>query len=114
MVKNYIPSQGDICYIDFNPIKGHEQSGIRPAIVISNNTFNYKTKMIIVCPITSNEKLFPTHYVLTKTKKIKGSVLCEHVRSIDYETRNVRFIEKMTFEDFNEVIELINCCIEID
>ena len=40
MVKKYIPKQGDLVFLDFNPTKGHEQKGFRPAIVISNNVFN--------------------------------------------------------------------------
>ena len=112
MVKNYIPKQGDIIYLDFNPTKGHEQSGKRPAVIISNNVFNKHTKMIIVCPITSNEKEFPTHYLLEDTKKVHGSVLCEHIRSIDYETRRVKFVEKTSENDFISIITLMNACIE--
>ena len=74
MVK-YIPKQGDIIFLDLNLIKGCEQHRKRPAIVISNNVFNINTKKVIVCPITSNEKEFPTHYLLEDTKKIHGSVL---------------------------------------
>ena len=69
MVEKYIPKQGDIVFVDFNLTKGHEQTGLRPYIVISNNIFNEHTKMVIVCPITSNEKEFPTHYLLKNTKK---------------------------------------------
>lgn len=112
MVKNYIPKQGDIAYLDFNPTKGHEQNGLRPCIIISNNTFNKNTKMAIVCPITSNTKEFPTHYLLRNTKKIQGSVLCEHIRSIDYEIRNLKFIEKCSDDDLISVIMLSNACIE--
>ena len=50
--------QGDIILLDLNPTKGHEQSGFRLAIVISNNVFNINTKMAMVCPITTNEKNF--------------------------------------------------------
>ena len=112
MVSKYIPKQGDIVFFDFNPIKGHEQKGYRPAIIISNNVFNQNTKMVIVCPITSNQKNFPTHYQLENTKKITGSVLCEHVRSIDYETRNLKFIEKASDNDLLSVMMLTNACIE--
>ena len=42
MVK-YIPKERDIVYIDFSPIKGHEQSGKRPALVLSNKLFNLQT-----------------------------------------------------------------------
>lgn len=111
MVK-YIPKQGDIVYLDFNPTKGHEQNGFRPAIVISNNVFNINTKMVIVCPITSNTKEFPTHYKLEDTENVYGSVLCEHIRSIDYEFRNLKFIESATENDLLSVITLMNACID--
>lgn len=112
MVKKYIPKQGDIVYLDFNPTLGHEQKGLRPAVVISNNTFNLYTKMIIVCPITSNEKQFPTHYILEDTKKIHGSVLCEHIRSVDYEVRNIKYVEKLSDNDLLSIITLLNACVE--
>ena len=112
MVNKYIPKQGDIIFLDLNPTLGHEQNGKRPAIVISTNVFNKNTKMIITCPITSNRKYFPTHYALEDTKKISGSVLCEHVRSIDYESRNIYFIEKASNNDLISVITLLNACIE--
>lgn len=112
MVKEYIPKQGDIAYIDFNPTKGHEQNGLRPCVVVSNNVFNKNTKMAIVCPITSNEKEFPTHYLLKNTKKVYGSVLCEHIRSIDYEVRKLKYVEKCNDEDLISIIMLVNACIE--
>lgn len=112
MVKKYIPSQGDIVYLDFNPIVGHEQKGFRPAVVLSTNVFNKYTKMVFVCPISTNNKDFPTHYKLEDSKKIHGSVLCEHIRSIDYESRNLSFIEKLSDNDFISIITLLNACIE--
>ena len=112
MVKKYIPEQGDIVLLDFNPTKGHEQRGFRPAIVISTNVFNRNTKMVIVCPIISNKKEFPTHYILEDTKNVHGSVLCEHIRSIDYEIRNLKFVEKLSENDFISIITLLNACIE--
>lgn len=111
MVKKYIPEQGDIIFLDFNPTKSHEQKGYRPAIVISNVVFNKNTKLVMICPISSNEKSFPTHYVLKNGKKINGAVLCEHIRSIDYETRSLKFIEKVEGEDFLNVMALLDACI---
>jgi len=111
MVK-YIPKQGDIVYVNFSPTKGHEQRGKRPAMVISNNTFNNNTKMIMVCPISTNTKDFPTHYLLRDSKKITGSVFCEHIRSIDYDERKVSYIESSSESDLLAVSMLINICIE--
>ncbi len=112
MVKKYIPKQGDVVFLDFNPTKGHEQARVRPAVIISNNIFNQNTKMVILCPISSNNKEFPTHYILEDTKKIHGSVLCEHIRSVDYEIKNLKFVEKLSDKDFLSVINLLNACIE--
>ena len=112
MVKQYIPKQGDVVFLDFNPIRGHEQSGFRPAIVISNNVFNKNTKMVMVCPITNNTKEFPTHYSLEDTKNVQGAVLCEHIRSIDYEVRKLKFVEKLSDNDLISIITLLNACIE--
>lgn len=112
MVGKYIPKQGDLVFVDFDPTKGHEQKGYRPAIVISNNVFNKNTKMVIVCPITSNEKEFPTHYLLRDSKKVKGSVLCEHIRSIDYEEGKLKYVENLSEYDFEEIIRLLGACID--
>ena len=68
--------------------------------------------MVIVCPITSNTKEFPTHYKLEETKRVYGSVLCEHVRNIDYEIRNLKFVEKLSDKDLLSVIALFHACIE--
>ena len=68
--------------------------------------------MAMVCPITTNEKEFPTHYLLEDTVKVHGSVLCEHIRSIDYETRKIKFIEKLSDNDLISIITLFNACIE--
>ncbi len=109
----YIPKQGDICYMDFAPTKGHEQTGLRPAIVISRDYYNKYTGLVVLCPITSNTKNFPTHYELKKTKKIKGAVLCEHIRSVDFKARKLSFVEKISEEELDEVIDIINGIIEI-
>ena len=66
MVDNYIPDKGDIIYVSFDPTKGHEQAGFRPAIVLSNILFNKFTGMAIVCHITNNTKEFPTIIQLQK------------------------------------------------
>lgn len=111
MVK-YVPKRKDIIFFDLNPVKGHEQGGKRPAIVLSSNSFNKLTNMVIVCPITSNTKQFPSHYELQNTKKINGSVLCEHVRSIDFNERKVSFIEKVNDDEYDNILELFTSCFD--
>lgn len=111
MVK-YIPSKGDIIFVNFNPTLGNEQKGYRPALVLSSNDFNRCTNMLIVLPISSNTKTFPTHYILRHTKRIKGAVFCEQVKSIDYTKRKIKFIEKASNEDLEYSQVLFNLCLE--
>ena len=99
--------------MDFAPTKGHEQTGVRSAIVISKDNYNRYINMVIICPITTNTKKFPTHYELLNTKKVKGSVLCEHIRSIDFNARKLSFVEKIKKEELEEIIDIINGIIEI-
>lgn len=56
---NYIPSKGDIVTLDFDPQKGHEQKGRRPALILSNKTFNKALGLAFACPITSTKRDFP-------------------------------------------------------
>ena len=46
-------NQGDIITMDFNPQKGHEQSGRRPAVILSNDILNHHSSKAFVCPITN-------------------------------------------------------------
>lgn len=69
--------------------------------------------MVVVCPITSNNKKFFAHYELKYVDKVKGTVLCEHVTSIDYYARNLSFVEKIKEEELDEIIDILMGIIEI-
>ncbi len=87
----YVPDAGDLIWTDFNPTKGHEQSGRRPALVISAAIFNANTGLAVVCPITSRVRPFPTSVVLPAGLPIAGEVLVSHARSIDMAARGIRY-----------------------
>ncbi len=108
----YIPEQGDIILLDFNPQAGHEQQGRRPAIVVSNNTFNKFTKIAIVCPITNTRKGYPLHVPLSETTKTTGVIMCEQVKSLDISARNASFVEKAPEDILEEVMDIVMSFIE--
>lgn len=91
----YNPKQGDIVFLDFSPQSGHEQSGRRPGIVISNEQFFVKTKFAVVCPITNTSNKFPLHIPLDNRTKTTGVILTEHIKCLDVNSRNIQFVEKM-------------------
>lgn len=100
-------TQGDIISLDFNPQKGHEQQGRRPAIVLSNNMYNSTSVMVLVAPITHTDKNHPYHIKLKGTEKVDGTILCDQFRTLDVKARNGSFIEKAPDEITEEVLELI-------
>lgn len=105
--------QGDIIKINFNPQKGHEQAGYRPAVVVSNDCFNEKTGLTLLCPITNTNNKFPLHISLDERTKTTGYILCEHIKSLDLEARDYRFIEKLPKVKLAYVIEVIKSEINI-
>jgi mRNA interferase MazF len=103
----YIPEQGDILLLEFDPQAGHEQKGRRPAFVVSNNTFNHFTKIVIVCPITNTNRGFPLHVLLDERTKTTGVIMCEQVKSLDISARNASFIEKAPADILDEVVDIL-------
>ncbi len=89
----YIPHRGDIVWIDFDPQAGREQSGRRPALVLSHREYNERTHLMILCPITSQEKLYPFIVALPRDLLPKPSfVLSDQVKNLDWTKRNIAFL----------------------
>jgi mRNA interferase MazF len=87
----YTPEAGDLIWIDFDPSRGREQGGRRPALVVSSAEFSGYTNLAIVCPITSRVRPFPTSVVLPADLPVSGEILTGHIRSIDLMARPVRY-----------------------
>lgn len=96
----------DIVWIDFDPTKGHEQSGWRPALVLSPKKYNERTGLMVACAITSHVKGY-SYEVELNEKKIEGVVLSDQMRNLDWKSRKVRFIEKASREVYEEIRENI-------
>ena len=102
----YIPNKGDLIWLDFSPQTGHEQKGKRPAIVLSPKEYNKKTQLALCCPITSNKKGYPFEVILNK-QKIKGVILTDHLKNLDWKIRKAKFIEKAKLKTALECLEKI-------
>lgn len=104
--------QGDIIKVNFNPQKGHEQAGYRPALVVSNNFFNKKTNLVIACPITNTDNNFPLHIRLDDRTETSGVILCEHVKTLDLKARGFKYVEKLPTDIFSKVVDVLYAQIE--
>jgi mRNA interferase MazF len=87
----YVPAAGDLIWTDFDPSRGREQAGRRPALVISAALFTANTGLAVVCPITARIRPFPTSVVLPAGLPIAGEILTSHLRSIDTLARPIRY-----------------------
>ena len=84
------PDAGDLVWTDFDPTLGREQAGRRPALVVSPAAFTKNTGIVLVCPVTSRVRAFPTSVVLPDGLPISGEILLSHLRSLDALARPVR------------------------
>ena len=83
----YVPDQGDLVWLEFDPQSGHEQKGRRPALVLSPASYNQKVGLMLCCPITTKTKGYPFE-VEVITKEVTGVVLSDQVKSLDWRARN--------------------------
>ncbi len=104
----YIPNRGDIIWITFNPQAGHEQSGRRPALVLSHIAYNSKVGLAILCPITSQIKGYPFEVLIPDGLKISGVILSDQVKNLDWKARQAEFICQVPSNTMNEVLQKLN------
>ena len=110
--------RGDIVSVNLNPIKGSEQGGIRPCLVIQNNIGNSYSPTTIVAPITSKKfsKEFPTNVnIINEESKLEkdSTIMLNQIRTID----NGRIVKRIGSLDvflMKKVDLSIKTCLAID
>ncbi len=114
MVMNieYVPSRGDIVWLEFNPQAGSEQAGTRPALVISLKSYNQKVGLSLFCPITSKVKGYPFEIAIPNNLKIAGVILCDQIKSLDWRNRNAKFICKLPENILQDALAKIKLLID--
>lgn len=100
----YVPERGDLVWITLNPQAGHEQAGRRPAVVVSPRSYNGKVGLGLFCPITSQVKGYPFEVALPADLPVKGVVLADQVKSLDWRTRQAEFAARLPASASSEVV----------
>lgn len=109
--KSYTPDKQDIVWLDFNPRKGHEQSGIRPALVLSPIFYNQKTGLALFCPLTTQIKGYPFEVLLPEGLKVSGAILADHVKNLDWRLRKARFYDRIPHSIYQQVIQKLTALV---
>jgi len=88
----YIPQRGDVVRILLNPQVWYEQSGLRPAVVISPASYNGKAGLALFCLIASQVKGYPFEVELPEGLPVSGVALADQVKSLDWKSRKAEFV----------------------
>jgi mRNA interferase MazF len=110
----YQPDRGDFVFLDFTPQAGTEQSGRRPALVLSPRDFNIATGLAAVCPLTNTRTGSRFEVSLPRGTKLTGVILSHQFRTIDWIARNAEFHSKANEDLLWEVLGRIEAILAIE
>jgi mRNA interferase MazF len=102
--------RGDVLWADLNPARGHEQAGLRPVVIISEDVFNARSGTVIAMAITSQPQRagFPLTLELTSVKLPKRSwVKISQIRTLSVQ-RLGKKIGQVSSEELDQLIEGLN------
>jgi mRNA interferase MazF len=102
------PERGDLLWIDFDPQKGREQAGRRPALVLTPARYNGLVGLLIACPATAHAKGYPFEAAIPDGLPVQGVVLADHLRSLDWRGRRAEFICKAPAQLVDEVLARVH------
>ena len=85
------------------PQAGREQSGRRPAVVLSQQIYNRRSGLVVLCPVTSRVKGYPFEVALPKGGAVTGVALADQIRNVDWQARHAEFIERLDGETMDEI-----------
>jgi len=106
--------QGDIILVDFDPTKGREQAGYRPAVVISQTAYNQKRDLAVICPISGSTRPLRLRVLLDDRTQTQGDVICEQIRVIDLLARKCKVVERLPKDLLKQVLEAVSVIIALE
>ena len=102
--------RGEIRWADLNPVRGHEQAGLRPVVILSHDVFNERSGTVIAMALTSQPQRagFPLTHELQSPKLRKRSwVKISQIRTLSVERIGAR-LGRATPEELAHIIEGLN------
>jgi mRNA interferase MazF len=109
----YVPDTGHIIKVDLDPSAGHEQGGWRPVIVLSPHSYNGKTNLAVVVPVTNQVKGYPFEVLLPRQMKTTGVILTDQIRSVDWHARRAKYVEAAPAEVLKALHERLSALLGI-
>jgi len=114
MMSNYIQQRGDVVWINMHPQAGHEQTGRRPAIVLSPRAYNSKVGLALFCPITNQIKGYSFEVIIPSGLKVTGAVLSDQVKNLDWKIRDTEYYDRVPETVILEIFKKLNTLLRFD
>ena len=111
--RSYVPERGDIVWLTLNPQAGHEQSGRRPALVVSPSVYNGRSGLALFCPITGQVKGYPFEVLVPDNLPVQGAILSDQLRSLDWRARQAEPICRVPEETTTEVLAKVGTLLSL-
>lgn len=116
----YVPKRGDLVHMNFSPSAGHEMADRHYALVLSPHGYNRKSRMVLVCPITSRARGWPYEVTvppgLLPEKKgvgrVASVVLADGVKQADFREREMEFVAESPPELVEDVLDKLFTVLE--
>ncbi|MGD9558007.1 MAG: type II toxin-antitoxin system PemK/MazF family toxin [Mangrovibacterium sp.] len=99
-------------WLNLDPQAGHEQSGKRPAVVLSPEIYNKKTGLALFCPVTSQVKGYPFEVPLPAKLPVSGVILVDHIKNMDWRSRSAVFIARLPQNIIGDVLARLRSLID--
>ena len=106
----YVPDRGDVIALNFTPQSGIEQSGARPALVLTSKSFNSASGLVFTCPITRTRRNEILEIEMPSSSNVTGVALIAHTRSVDWSSRGARLVGRVPpalLEDVGNILKAI-------
>ena len=104
MRSRYVPDRGDVVWLEFDPRAGHEQSGRRPAVVVSPAAYNGRAGLALLCPITSQVKGYPFEVEIPSGLAVSGVVLADQIKNLDWRARKAKRFAELSTTQMAEIL----------
>jgi len=111
------PLRGEVWLIDLNPVRGREQAGRRPALVLSADRFNRsRADRAVVVPITTRERRVPLHVRVDPPEaglRRRSFILCEDIRSVSIERLHGAALGRVTTQTIAAVADRVRILLDL-
>jgi mRNA interferase MazF len=114
---NIQPSRGEIWTVDLDPVRGHEQAGKRPVLILSSDVFNRgPSELVYIVPITKTDRSIPFHILVEPPEggiKTRSYILCDRVRSVSVERFSGKAWGRVSKETIQRVEDAVRVLLEL-